>query len=145
MANGRTIFNGASTADHASISNSGGGESHTIGGQTIFNDTSTAANASIDNWGNRFGEVVDGLASTIFNDTSTAGHATITSHEGAYGGATIFKGSSTADSAILIANGGRYGYDPAVRLFLMVLRRVAPPGWKFLAMVTWTLAATNRV
>ena len=33
----------------------------------------------------------------------------------------------------------------AVGLFLMVLRRAAPRGWRFLTMVTWTLAATNRV
>ena len=52
---GRTTFNGASTADHAAISNYGAGGSHGIGGQTIFNGTSTAANASIDNGGS--GEV----------------------------------------------------------------------------------------
>ena len=79
---------------------------------------------------------------TIFNDTSTAGHATITNDGGDFGGTTIFTDSSTADSAILIANGGG---TAAVRFFLVVLRRVAPRGWKFLTMVTWTLAATNRV
>ena len=117
------------------------------GGQTIFNDTSTAANASIDN--GAAGQVSTAYSSlTTFNDRSTAGHATITNQGGVYeydtlGGATIFKGSSTADSAILIANGGSVG-TLAVRLFLMVLRRAAPRGWKFLTMVTWTLAAANR-
>jgi len=105
----RTIFNGASTADHASISNDGGQASHEVGGQTLFNDTSTAANASIDNR-ESVGEVADDVSYTVFNDTSTAGHATITSHGvfcGCGGGSeTIFKGSSTADRAILIANGG---------------------------------------
>ena len=104
---GRTTFNGASTADHASISNYGAGGSHGIGGQTIFNDTSTAANASIDNRGS--GEVSTAeSALTTFNDTSTAGHATITNDGGfdeeSFGGLTLFQGSSTADSATLIAN-----------------------------------------
>ena len=67
-----------------------------------------------------------GSALTTFNDASTAGHATITNHGGDIGGETIFNGSSTADSSILIANGGCMVL--AVRLFLMVLRRVAPRG-----------------
>ena len=104
---GRTTFNGASTADHAAISNYGAGGSHGIGGQTIFNDASTAANASIDNGGS--GEVSTAeSALTIFNDTSTAGHATITNDGGfdeqSFGGLTLFQGLSTADSATLIAN-----------------------------------------
>ena len=138
---GRTIFNGASTADHASISNHGAGGSHGAGGETIFNDTSTAANASIDNLGSGAASTA-GSALTIFNDASTAGHATITNHGGDIAGATIFNDSSTADSAILIANGGMNGSGA---ILFMVLRRVAPRGWKFLTMVTWTLAATNRV
>jgi hypothetical protein len=105
---GRTIFNGASSAGHASIINSGAGESHESGGETIFNGASTAANASIDNQG--AGPVsIAGSSLTTFNDTSTAGHATITNQGGLYdispGGATIFRESSTADGAILIANG----------------------------------------
>jgi len=101
---GRTIFNGASTGDHAAISNSGAGASHGAGGQTTFNGTSTAANASIHNSASL--GYSDG-SETIFNDTSTAGSATIT-NEGDLdaGGATIFNDSSTADSAIIIANGG---------------------------------------
>src|SRR5438552_113654 len=101
---GRTIFNGASTGDHAAISNSGAGASHGAGGQTTFNGSSTAANASIHNSASLgFSEGSE----TIFNDTSTAGSATIT-NEGDLdaGGATIFNDSSTADSAIIIANGG---------------------------------------
>jgi hypothetical protein len=105
---GRTIFNGASTADHASISNYGAGDSHGAGGQTIFNDTSTAANASIDNFGSGPASTA-GSALTIFNDASTAGQATITNQAGDFGGETIFTGSSTADSATLIAIGGTYG------------------------------------
>jgi hypothetical protein len=104
---GRTTFNGASTADHAAISNYGAGGSHGIGGQTIFNNTSTAANASIDNGGS--GEVSTAeSALTIFNDTSSAGHATITNDGGfdeeSFGGLTLFQGLSTADTATLIAN-----------------------------------------
>ena len=86
-------------------------------------------------------------AYTIFNDTSTAGHATITNHGGDFQAIrrrNHLQGSSTADSAILIANGSDTEVR-AVRFFLMVLRLVAPRGWKFLTMVTWTLAATNRV
>ena len=112
---GRTIFNGASTAGHASISNYGPGGSHGFGGSTTFNDASTAANASIVNWGVN-GDVSTADASlTTFNDTSTAGHATITNQGGhgfdqaSQGGATIFDNSSSADGAILIANGGVNG------------------------------------
>jgi len=101
---GRTIFNGASTGDHAAISNSGASASHGVGGQTTFNGTSTAANASIHN---RASIGYSDGSETIFNDTSTGGRATVT-NEGDLdaGGQTTFNGSSTADSAIIIANGG---------------------------------------
>ena len=86
---------------------------------------------------------------TIFNDTSTAGHATITNQAAIVltlipGGATIFNGFIDCRQR----NPYRQWRDDgvgAVRFFLMVLRRVAPRGWRFLTMVTWTLAATNRV
>ena len=107
---GETIFNGASTGDHASISNEGPPESHAGGGQTIFNDASTAANASIDNRAGGAACCSTGDSSlTIFNDASTAGHATITNHGAPYetlAGATIFNDSSTADSSLLVADGG---------------------------------------
>ena len=110
---GQTIFNGASTADHAAIKNYGPSASHGVGGQTIFNDTSSAANASIDNLGT--GDVSTAQSGqTIFNDASTAGHATITNEggfeENSFGGQTIFKDSSTADSSILMAGGVYEGY-----------------------------------
>ena len=109
ISGGQTIFNGASTADHASISNQGPPGSHALGGQTIFNDTSTAANASIDNRGG--GEASTATpAVTVFNNTSTAGRAIITSRGGYVQGVTIFKDSSTADSSILVGNGGLFQY-----------------------------------
>jgi hypothetical protein len=82
-AGGQTIFNDASTADHASITNDGAGPSSNPGnpGQTTFNDTSSAGHATITNWG--------------------------TPDDGG-SGTTIFNGSSTADSAIIIANGGYF-------------------------------------
>ena len=101
-----TIFNGASTADHASITNDAATETHGFGSQTTFNGTSTAANASIDNWGAE-SSLTGGAGLTTFNDTSTAGQATISNYGTRYsdGGVTVFTGSSTADSAILVANG----------------------------------------
>ena len=148
---GETIFKGASTADHASISNEGPPESHAGGGQTIFNDASAAANASIDNWAGGAACCSTGVSAlTILNDTSTAGHATITNHGNLYpeslAGATIFNDSSNADSSILVANGGsdpRFG--PGGGIFFYGASMGGTARVEFLTMATRTLAATNRV
>src|SRR5262249_30944862 len=104
-----TIFNDASTADHASITNEGAGYTSNAGnpGQTTFNGTSTAANASIDNTASTGAGNGGG---TNFYDTSTARRATIlqrgTPYHETFEGATVFIDSSTADSSILVGNGG---------------------------------------
>jgi hypothetical protein len=102
---GYTIFNGTSSAGHASITNYGPCCSHASGGHTSFTGTSTAADASIYN-GASPGYAGGGW--TGFGDTSTAGRATITNESDFVGGYTIFGGSSTADSAILVANAGGF-------------------------------------
>jgi outer membrane autotransporter protein len=86
-AGGTTQFFDASTADHATITNSNSGI-------TSFFNSSMAGNASITNEKN---------ASTLFADTSTADNATILNK---LGGVVVFKNNSTAGNATITNDGG---------------------------------------
>jgi hypothetical protein len=133
---GQTIFNNTSNAAGVSIANSSGFYEDSSFGRTIFNDASSAGHASINNYGGSFTHETGGQ--TIFNGTSTAGHATITSRGGsdlAWAAPTrssMTHRLPTAQSLSLM----EVEVIIAVRLFLMVLRRAAPRGWRFLTMVT---------
>jgi outer membrane autotransporter protein len=86
-AGGTTQFFDASTADHATITNSNSGS-------TSFFNSSMAGNATITNQNN---------ASTSFADTSTADNATILNK---LGGIVLFRGNSTAGNATITNDGG---------------------------------------
>ena len=140
---GQTVFNDTSNAAGASIVN-GGSIYGAAGGQTIFNDTSTADHASITNEGAGASSNPGNPGQTTFNDRSTAGHATIINWgtqvtEVAARPSSLVHQLPTAQPLSLMGD-----ITGAVGLSLMVLRRVAMLGWKFLTMVTWTLATTNR-
>jgi hypothetical protein len=175
---GQLIFNSTSTAARAHMSIFNASDSFGSQGHTIFNDASSAAGASITNtgsWGGFFGP--DAPGATIFNGTSTAGHATITNvgpflffGSGGSPASTIHRLPGTqpwslksvmtplkavrlclmmlralaTQSLSLVEALMEMTTQLAVILFLTMLRRAAPRGWRFFTMVTWTLAAVDR-
>jgi len=105
---GQIVFNNASTAASAQISNYAVNYG-TPAGVTIFNDTSNADGASISN---ASGDIDHYAGQTIFNGGSSAGHASITNHAApethGSGAATTFNGTSTAANAFIENRGADF-------------------------------------
>ncbi len=108
-------FRGTSTADHATITVTGGAAGADFGAPPVayFTDSATAANAAITTTGGTIPLAYGGELD--FYGNSTAAYATITNQGGAVNGGrhgqTTFSDSSTAANATLIAAAGAGGAD----------------------------------
>ncbi|MEO8923297.1 MAG: autotransporter-associated beta strand repeat-containing protein [Caldimonas sp.] len=100
---GMTIFRDGSTAGNATVINTGGLASNSIGGSLVFANLATAGASTITNQGSSF---TSGGGLTSFFNGSSATSATIVNQGGVTVGATTqFHDSSDAGSAN-ISNGG---------------------------------------
>ena len=114
-------FRGSSTADHATITVTGGAAGADYGSppDAYFTDNATAANATITTTG---GTIPLGHGGVLeFFSNSTAASATITNQPGAVAGGrpgqTFFWDTATAGNATIITNAGTNGASGGLVLF----------------------------